>query len=46
MKYTVEWTDGEIEVYESKGEQMARIHKLEEQGYEMGEDFTIGILFD
>ena len=45
MRYTVEWTDGEIEMFASKGEQQFRIHKLEEQGYEMGKDFTIGVLF-
>ena len=44
MRYTIEWNDGEIEIYETKSEQVARINVLEGQGYEMGADFTIGIM--
>ena len=45
MRYTIEWNDGEVELYENKSEQVARINQLEEQGYEMGTDFIIGAMF-
>lgn len=44
MLYTIEWMDGEVEYYETKSEQVARINKLEEQGYVMFEDFTIAMI--
>ena len=44
MRYIIEWNDGEIEIYETKSEQVARINVLEEQGYEIGVDFAIGIM--
>ena len=45
MRYTIEWNDGDVEIYETKYEQVARINVLEGQGYEMGTDFTISVMF-
>ena len=41
MLYIIYWNDETKEIYETKSERSARIHTLENQGYEIGEDFSI-----
>lgn len=41
MLFILCWNDETKEVYESYGERAARIHQLEEQGYERVTDFIL-----